>query len=190
MLTGEPPFTGATAQAIVARVLTEAPRPLHAQRHTIPPHVEAAVLTRAREAAGRPVRQRRRVRRGAPEQGLHATTAVVPAVAARAGAGAAGAAGERGTMAARRLAAGRSRRAALWGWLRPGRAEPLTQFSLALRGSEALQPPPTGGGGRIAVSPDGRQIVFTGPGQGSSQLWLRRLDQLTSTPIAGTEGGY
>src|SRR6476659_9528688 len=45
MLTGEPPFTGSTAQAIVARVVTESPRPLHAQRHTIPPHVEAAVLT-------------------------------------------------------------------------------------------------------------------------------------------------
>ncbi len=68
--------------------------------------------------------------------------------------------------------------------------EPLTQFSVALRKSEELQPPPTSGGGRIAISPDGRQIVFVGPGQGSSQLWLRRLDQLTSTPIAGTEGGY
>ncbi len=45
MLTGEPPFTGATAQAVVARVVTESPRPLHAQRHTIPAHVEAAALT-------------------------------------------------------------------------------------------------------------------------------------------------
>ncbi|HJS47882.1 MAG TPA: serine/threonine-protein kinase, partial [Gemmatimonadales bacterium] len=45
LLTGDPPFTGSTAQAIVARVVTESPRPLTAQRHTIPPHVEAAVLT-------------------------------------------------------------------------------------------------------------------------------------------------
>ena len=45
MLTGEPPFTGNTAQAVVARVLTESPRSLGTQRHTIPPHVEAAVLT-------------------------------------------------------------------------------------------------------------------------------------------------
>ena len=45
MLTGDPPFTGPTAQAIVARVVTESPRPLLPQRHTIPPHVEAAVLT-------------------------------------------------------------------------------------------------------------------------------------------------
>ncbi|HQR19165.1 MAG TPA: serine/threonine-protein kinase, partial [Gemmatimonadales bacterium] len=44
MLTGEPPFTGPTAQAVVARVVTEHPRPLVPQRHTIPPQVEAAVL--------------------------------------------------------------------------------------------------------------------------------------------------
>ena len=45
MLTGEPPFTGPTAQAIVARVMTEEPRSLTLQRKTVPPHVEAAVLT-------------------------------------------------------------------------------------------------------------------------------------------------
>ncbi len=45
MLTAEPPFTGATAQAIVARVVTEEPRSLTIQRKTIPPNVEAAVLT-------------------------------------------------------------------------------------------------------------------------------------------------
>src|SRR4029077_4744363 len=45
MLVGDPPFTGSTAQAIVARVVTESPRPMLPQRHTIPPHVEAAVLT-------------------------------------------------------------------------------------------------------------------------------------------------
>ncbi len=43
MLTGEPPFTGPTAQAIVARVMTEQPRALTIQRHTVPAHVEAAV---------------------------------------------------------------------------------------------------------------------------------------------------
>src|SRR5512146_2052234 len=44
-LTGDPPFTGSTAQAVVARVVTESPRPMIPQRHTIPPHIEAAVLT-------------------------------------------------------------------------------------------------------------------------------------------------
>src|SRR4051794_6078488 len=45
MLTAEPPFEGATAQAIVARVLTESPRSLRPQRKSIPPQVEAAVMT-------------------------------------------------------------------------------------------------------------------------------------------------
>ncbi len=44
MLVGEPPFTGTTAQAIVAKVMTEEPASIVAQRHTVPPHVEAAVL--------------------------------------------------------------------------------------------------------------------------------------------------
>ena len=43
MLAGEPPFTGPTAQAIVARVLTEAPPPLRQKRATVPAHVEDAV---------------------------------------------------------------------------------------------------------------------------------------------------
>ncbi len=43
MLVGEPPFNGPTAQAIVARVMTEQPRSLTIQRHTIPAHIEAAV---------------------------------------------------------------------------------------------------------------------------------------------------
>ena len=45
MLVGEPPFTGPTAQAIVAQVMTEEPRPLLPQRRSIPAEVEHAVLT-------------------------------------------------------------------------------------------------------------------------------------------------
>src|SRR5512141_2729783 len=45
MLVGEPPFTGPTAQAIVAKVLTAEPAGLTAQRRSVPPAVEDAVLT-------------------------------------------------------------------------------------------------------------------------------------------------
>ena len=45
MLAGEPPFTGASAHAVIAKVMTETPRPLRTIRRSVPPHLEAAVLT-------------------------------------------------------------------------------------------------------------------------------------------------
>ena len=44
MLVGEAPFTGPSVQAIVARVMTESPRPVTGQRRSVPEHVNAAVL--------------------------------------------------------------------------------------------------------------------------------------------------
>jgi serine/threonine-protein kinase len=44
MLAGEAPFTGPSVQAIVARLITEEPRPLATQRKAVPEHVEVAVL--------------------------------------------------------------------------------------------------------------------------------------------------
>jgi serine/threonine protein kinase len=43
MLAGEPPFTGSTPQAVIARRFTEVARPLHTLRETVPPPVEEAV---------------------------------------------------------------------------------------------------------------------------------------------------
>jgi len=44
LLAGEPPFTGATAEAVLARVLVDEPRPMRTVRRTVPAAVEAAVL--------------------------------------------------------------------------------------------------------------------------------------------------
>ena len=45
MLIGDPPFTGSTAQAIVAKVMTAEPASLTEQRKSVPPAVQDAVLT-------------------------------------------------------------------------------------------------------------------------------------------------
>jgi hypothetical protein len=45
MLLGEPPFTGPTTQAIVAKVLTEQPGPVVARRNTVPVAIERAIHT-------------------------------------------------------------------------------------------------------------------------------------------------
>ena len=65
MLTGEPPFTGPTAQAIVAKVMTDDPRPLTQLRRKRSTRRRGRGAHRAGEAAGRPVRHRGGVRRGA-----------------------------------------------------------------------------------------------------------------------------
>src|SRR5947208_3851928 len=55
MLAGEPPFTGPSVQAIVARVLSEAPRPIHTIRPSLPAHIERALAAGlAKLAADRP----------------------------------------------------------------------------------------------------------------------------------------
>src|SRR5689334_14295867 len=43
MLAGEPPHTGPTVQSVIAKVLTDRPRPLRALRDSVPRSVEAAV---------------------------------------------------------------------------------------------------------------------------------------------------
>ncbi len=48
---------------------------------------------------------------------------------------------------------------------------------------------PRGVGTNIAVSPDGKSIVYVGANASGRQLYLRRLNELGSIPIPGTEGG-
>ncbi|MDA2925535.1 hypothetical protein MYX65_12960 [Acidobacteria bacterium AH-259-L09] len=64
--------------------------------------------------------------------------------------------------------------------------QPLTQFEIT---------PPTAApldsrriSSELAISPDGRQIVYLAQTQGTSQLYLRAMDELVSRPIPGTEG--
>ena len=59
MLVGEPPFTGPTAQAIVAKVMTAEPASLTAQRKSVPPARRGRGPHRLGEAAGGSVEQRR-----------------------------------------------------------------------------------------------------------------------------------
>ena len=41
----------------------------------------------------------------------------------------------------------------------------------------------------VALSPDGKTLVFSAIWGGTQQLYARRMDQLSATPIAGTTGG-
>ena len=187
MLTGDPPFTGSTAQAVVARVLTETPRPILPQRHTIPPQVEAAVLTALEKLPAD------RFGTAAEFAEALAGKGTIPTVrtAAAAGTTAAMPAAKPGldpvkiglvgvAVVAAALAA--------WGWFRPKPAAVVNRFSVYLPPDQALAAA-GGGGSRVAISPDGNRLVYSGPAQRGTQLWIREHDQLNATPIAGTEGG-
>lgn len=43
---------------------------------------------------------------------------------------------------------------------------------------------------KLAISPDGRRLVYVAERGATTQLYLRELDRLDATPIAGTEGAY
>jgi Tol biopolymer transport system component len=47
----------------------------------------------------------------------------------------------------------------------------------------------TGTAAQLAVSPDGRNIVFVAGAESAYQIWLRPVAALGATPIPGTEGG-
>jgi len=72
-----------------------------------------------------------------------------------------------------------------WTMTRPT-PEPLSKF--------VITPPTTapvrslrGGGNELAISPDGRRIVYLATPPGVLQLYVRSLDEFSATPIAGTE---
>ncbi len=178
MLTGDPPFTGSTAQAIVARVVTENPRSMTSQRHTIPPQVEAAVLTALEKLpADRFATAAEFAAALADPSYASKTTVMMAAAQGR---------GRRWTpltLAGWGLAAV-AIAAALWGWFRPAPERPVLRYAMALPTGQELS---NVRGTRIAISPDGSRIVYTGPGAEGTQLWLRNRNQLDAAPIPGTD---
>ena len=183
MLTGDPPFTGSTAQAILAKVMNERPVPPSTTRETVAPHVEAAVLTAlaklpadrwgtAKEFADalanpsltastaamrvRPVSVRARY--------LPWTVATVATVATALVLGL-----RRGTVPAERVTAA---------------VVPLEIRTPSDRPLNEVAPP-------VVIAPDGSYLVFVGPDPDeprSTLLWRRPLDQLAATPIPGSRG--
>jgi eukaryotic-like serine/threonine-protein kinase len=180
MLTAEPPFQGATAQAIIARVMTEEPRSLTLQRKSIPPHVEAAVQTALEKLPAD------RFASAAQFAEALANAALMPRPAASAATGTPG--GTKSGIRAALLATGGLALAA--GGLVVGRRigaphlEPLALQILPGPDHRLGMP----GASNVAVSPDGLTIAYVGQGARGRTLYLRRLGDFKATPLAGTAG--
>jgi serine/threonine-protein kinase len=181
MLTGDPPFTGSSVQAIVAKVLNERPTPVSVLRDTVPPSVEQAILrslaklpadrfqtakefadaldtTQTRDASATMARTRRAQPRWSDP--------VVLALAAM-------------LIAAIGLAA--------WKWRAADvpHDEAVVRFPIEI-GRYVSAGAAIGNG--IAISPDGQSVAYIGGANSAlQQVLLRTVNDTRPRPIAGTD---
>ncbi len=182
MLVGDAPFTGSSVQAIVAKVINSEPERLTMLRKTIPPHIEAAVLTAlAKLPADRYASAAEFATALATNSG-----ATYAAASAMAGAHANSPRAQRLTIAACAVAIVATA-AALWGWLKPAPLPVVMRDSIVLGDSTGANRVGSVGG-EVALAPDGSAIVFVQGSGSSAQLYLKLREQLTATALAGTTG--
>ncbi len=178
MLMGEPPFTGPTAQAIVAKVMTDHPHPMSVHRRSIPAHVENAVMVGLEKL---PADRFASAAEFAAALGGATTTRMAAA----------------GMPATRRgpwrplaigalLVAAGALTVATWAWRRAPADEPgVMRVSLTFPPGERIRSTSTR---RFALAPDGSRIVYVGQDSAGTQLWVREMNSLTARPLPGTNG--
>ena len=176
MLVGEPPFTGPTAQAIVARVVTESPRPLLPQRHTIPPQVEAAVMIALEKLPADRFGSAAEFAEALARPGFADTTAFAAPV------GWSAPAGRKARIRLAAIIGGVALVGVAAGWILRPRPAP----DLRVERFEILNGVLADGG--FAISPDGRTVVASVRKEGGGyHLITRRLDALETATIPGSD---
>ncbi|MFI5239171.1 MAG: protein kinase, partial [Gemmatimonadales bacterium] len=181
MLVGDPPFTGPTAQAIVAKVMTSVPVPPREVRKTIPPAVEDAVLTALEKLPADRFPSAAEFARA-----LSDTTSTRSRTAAHSRAGRP-AYSRRGFMAALAIAIVASA-AAAWGWMRPRSGTPSIPSSRPWRVTISF-PDTAMPAGSIALSPDGSALAYAAGSARYSRVWIRQGTALEPAPLKASDGG-
>jgi serine/threonine-protein kinase len=187
MLLGEPPFTGPTAQSIVAKVMTEKPARLIPRRDRIPAAVEDAVLTALEKLPAD--------RWGSAAEFAQALTNEGRGEGGKGGSSRAGTTSPlphfstspqlRGVLLALTILAA-------WGWLRPGPVTETSRQRVTLwhraEGS-MLSPGVTRVATQAAIAPDGSSLVFSDPVADSNPLMRKLRNEAEPRRLAGTEAG-
>ena len=188
MLVAEPPFTGPTAQAIVARVMTEEPRSLTQQRRTIPPALEATVLAALNKLPADRFASAARFAEALANPG--ATLLTTGTASASPTTGTSASSWRTATLALSAVTV-IAAAAAIWALSRPARPGELARFALVLGDSAALRyTGRTSEPSRLTITPDGSQILYTGyRGRDRSGygLYIRAMDQLEPRILPGTD---
>jgi Tol biopolymer transport system component len=180
MIAGDPPHTGSTAQAVLARILTDRPRSLTDFRETVPANVAAAVARALAKVPADRFESAAAFAAALEDAGFTYTpagdTGGRPAVVA----GATVPSTSRRTVTVLAALLILATAAGVWGWLRPAPEVPRLQARLDIQLAPANGPD-------FALSPDGTRIVYRAGGE-TPQLMLRSLGSLQSQAIPGTEG--
>jgi serine/threonine-protein kinase len=172
MLVGEPPFTGASVQAVVARLISEEPRPLVVQRRSIPEHVEIAVMRALEKLPADRFASAAEFAAALGGGGTATTFTTRARASSRRSPRAMYALGAVALLAS--IAAG-------WGWMRPAVPPPVVRYRIVIDSVPAVRDVT----GELAISPDGATLVRSGgPG---GVLLVRRRDELSFSPLAGTK---
>ena len=179
MLVGEPPHTGPTIQAVIAAVVTKEAEPVSDRRPSVPANVEAAVHKALAKLPADRFATAEAFVRALSESGTTAPITTIRRAAAKAP-------DKRRAFIVGGALLGLAA-VAILGWMRPQSSHQfMNRYPIFLRDNEGLAVAALGG--HIAVSPDGRRIVYVGRGEGNTRLWIKEADQVAPTPIPGTDG--
>ena len=174
MLLGEPPFTGPTAQSIVAKVMTEKPARLIPRRERVPPAVETAVLTALEKLPADRYASAAEFAQALTSPAAAATaTRAMPAQPRRV---------SRAPLMGAALVAVAGLVLAVALLRRHDAPHAVARMLLQLRVGQELHllPYPN-----LAAPPDASGITYLGPGvNASDQPWLRRWDQLQAQRLS------
>ncbi len=180
MLAGDPPHTGSTVQAVIAKVVTDHPRLVNELRDTVPVHVAASVHKALAKLPADRFENAQSFAKALADTSytLQTPTSVSPAAATKPWW-----TGEwpRKLGFAAALLIGIA-----LGWvLKPTSETPARPVQFYIRSDSVHR---VGSWDVPAISPDGSVVVYRGNVDGRNVLFRRRLGELLSHPIAGTEG--
>ena len=180
MLTGEPPYTGTTAQAVLGRIIQGAPVSATEIRKAVPVNVDSAIRKALEKLPADRFTGAQDFAKALADPGFRHGEVVGAAAGASPGPWKWVAAVFAALFGATAIGLGSA-------LLRPEPSVPVAQFESPFRES---QEPLFGNANAFNLSPDGSMLVYTGPSeQGQWQLWMRRWDDPNASPIRGTERG-
>ncbi len=185
MLSGEPPIVGPTAQAIVARLLTERPRPVRVIRPTVPEQVEAALEQALEKLPADRMASAREFADALTGRGMLLSTA--RRTAARA-------ASKRRVLetSVPWVLTAAATVVAVIGWARrpsPVARDSVVRFAVGLGPGQRLATPLYGATATLGISPDGRTIAYSVTDAAGSHLEVQGVDELRGRPSDGGLGG-